>query len=494
MFYGLEDLGQDGTPLYGNRANPVSHPNQMAVVARLQGIQPPALAGCRVLELGCANGGNLLPLAESMPDSDFLGVDRALRPVDDAGRIGSKLGIENVQFACESFENLDASIGQFDYVLCHGVFCWTTPNVQEHILRICRDLLKPNGLAHIHLNVVPGSWLGDFFRAYLQTNQDRSKAPLEQVTDARRDLEFMSKAFVGNSKNHTATIRAAAARLLQITDVDLFHAYLGVKNYPIPFMDFLAQAREHGLTYIADLAPSFQLRQSTSVTWSEYLPRDSDQREQTLDYLENRGTRHCLIGRAPELAPTITPPGVSGNIDDFYVVGYPHPVDPPKDAPPNAFAFQSEFGRSAVTKDPRVAVILNAMGDQKTPITVGQLKALANQETLPDTLKINSIEEELVALAAGRFLQLSVAMPKFTANATHPKTTAFSRYQLDATNGLTTTLRHEVVKLSEQDQTIFQLLDGRNSAASVATAVGMPEVDILKAFERMSKIGLFLAT
>ena len=36
-----------------------------------------AVASCRVLELGCAAGGNLLPMAASLPDSEFVGIDIA---------------------------------------------------------------------------------------------------------------------------------------------------------------------------------------------------------------------------------------------------------------------------------------------------------------------------------------------------------------------------------------------------------------------------------
>jgi len=46
-----------------------SHPNRMATQARLYGLNPPPIRRCRVLELGCADGGNLLPMAVALPDS-----------------------------------------------------------------------------------------------------------------------------------------------------------------------------------------------------------------------------------------------------------------------------------------------------------------------------------------------------------------------------------------------------------------------------------------
>lgn len=63
---------------------PHSHPERLATVAALFGMQPPPVESCRVLELGCASGGNLIPMAESLPGSRFLGIDLSRRQVADA--------------------------------------------------------------------------------------------------------------------------------------------------------------------------------------------------------------------------------------------------------------------------------------------------------------------------------------------------------------------------------------------------------------------------
>jgi hypothetical protein len=40
-----------------------THPDRLATCARLLGMDPAPVEHCRVLELGCASGGNLLPMA-----------------------------------------------------------------------------------------------------------------------------------------------------------------------------------------------------------------------------------------------------------------------------------------------------------------------------------------------------------------------------------------------------------------------------------------------
>src|SRR5262249_10589850 len=44
-----------------------THPDRLATVATLFGMRPAPVDRCRVLELGCAAGGNLIPMALALP-------------------------------------------------------------------------------------------------------------------------------------------------------------------------------------------------------------------------------------------------------------------------------------------------------------------------------------------------------------------------------------------------------------------------------------------
>src|SRR5579875_368864 len=60
---------------------PESHPDRLATIATLFGMTPPLLESCRILELGCGDGSNLIPMAFGLPQSQWLGVDLAERPI-----------------------------------------------------------------------------------------------------------------------------------------------------------------------------------------------------------------------------------------------------------------------------------------------------------------------------------------------------------------------------------------------------------------------------
>ncbi|MEO1266849.1 MAG: hypothetical protein AAFX99_02060, partial [Myxococcota bacterium] len=58
---------------YPSYAYHQTHPHQLAATARLLGLRPAPVEHCRVLEIGCGSGGNLLPMAVHHPQSTFLG-------------------------------------------------------------------------------------------------------------------------------------------------------------------------------------------------------------------------------------------------------------------------------------------------------------------------------------------------------------------------------------------------------------------------------------
>src|SRR5690349_17016000 len=70
----------DAVP-YSVGAFPQTHPDRLATIATLFGMRPALPQGCRVLELGCASGGNLIPMAWAMPESTFVGVDLSARQI-----------------------------------------------------------------------------------------------------------------------------------------------------------------------------------------------------------------------------------------------------------------------------------------------------------------------------------------------------------------------------------------------------------------------------
>jgi methylase of polypeptide subunit release factors len=80
-------LNQYDQVTYRGGAFPLTHPAHLAALGSLRGIRPPGPAGCRVLELGCGDGANLVPMAYSMPFAELTGVDLSARAIERPARL-----------------------------------------------------------------------------------------------------------------------------------------------------------------------------------------------------------------------------------------------------------------------------------------------------------------------------------------------------------------------------------------------------------------------
>ena len=126
-----------------------SAPERLALAAVLHG--GPRLGvdrAYRVLELGCGNGANLLPLAAYRPQAEFVGLDNAASQVAIARERQSQLGLENIEFVradfCRASEHLS---GRFDFILAHGVFSWVPLATRDAILSELGLCAVPEGRA-----------------------------------------------------------------------------------------------------------------------------------------------------------------------------------------------------------------------------------------------------------------------------------------------------------------------------------------------------------
>jgi len=117
---------------------------------------PPDIRKCRVLELACADGSNLIPMACALPESVFLGIDLSQRQVKAGQQTIAALGLTNIELRPLDIREVDESFGTFDYIIAHGIYSWVPADVQDRILEICRERLSENGVAYISYNTNPG--------------------------------------------------------------------------------------------------------------------------------------------------------------------------------------------------------------------------------------------------------------------------------------------------------------------------------------------------
>ena len=122
-----------------------THPDRLAAIARFFGMKPAPVAACRVLEIGCGNGANLIPLAYYLPESRFTGIDLAAAPIAAACAMAGELGLSNIDLSVADLRDLGPEMGEFDYIFAHGLYSWIPAEVRDRLLAVCRERLAPRG-------------------------------------------------------------------------------------------------------------------------------------------------------------------------------------------------------------------------------------------------------------------------------------------------------------------------------------------------------------
>src|SRR5947209_647058 len=107
---------------YPSYVYPQTHPDRLATLATLFGMTPAPVQNCRVLELGCGAGGNLIPMAFELRSSNFFGIDLAQSALVAGRRMIDSLGLRNIQLEQLDVMALSSELGKFDYIIAHGLF------------------------------------------------------------------------------------------------------------------------------------------------------------------------------------------------------------------------------------------------------------------------------------------------------------------------------------------------------------------------------------
>ena len=131
---------------YESHPYPQTHPSRLFTIATLFGLSPPPVENARVLELGCAAGGNIIPMAEAFPNATFVGIDLSARQVADGQKTIADAGLTNVTLRHANILDLEPDSGPLDYILCHGVFSWVPDTVRDKIFSLAAGHLAPPAL------------------------------------------------------------------------------------------------------------------------------------------------------------------------------------------------------------------------------------------------------------------------------------------------------------------------------------------------------------
>src|SRR5688572_435807 len=278
-----------------------SHPRRLQAVAHVMGGLATAPPGqCRVLELGCAVGGNIVPMAYGLPSSRFIGIDLSAPQIAKAKSFAEAVGAtKNLELHATSIMDVMPEWGTFDYIICHGVYSWVPPDVQDKCLRICGEQLSDRGVAYVSFNVLPGWHSRTPVRDAMLFHTDHVADPLERAR-AGRDFILALAESPSMPPHLLAMLQAELQYLRGKSESYILHEYLEPLNEPLYFRDFAARTAKHGLQYVGDATTNAALDASRPPArqWRDAAGGDSVRAEQYADFATGRTFRRALLSKS----------------------------------------------------------------------------------------------------------------------------------------------------------------------------------------------------
>ena len=458
---------------YTGRPYPDSHPERLATMATLLGLRPAPVERCRVLEVACGDGANLVPMAAELPGSEFVGFDLAGQPVEAGRRLAAEAGLANVSLSQLDLADFPADAGQFDYILAHGLYSWIPPAAREQLLALIARHLAPRGVAFVSYNVYPGCYVRRMVWEMLRFHTEQLPEPAQRISEARALAQLLAEGHALDDA-YSSLLKSELARFSGRDTSFLFHDDLAEVNDPCWFHEFVAHAERHRLQFLCEaemVATSYLGIAPTARRVLEEL--EPLAREQYLDFAKCRRFRQTLLCREDlPLERRIE----AGRMADFRFLSRRRGAAEEKSS--TAAPVEGEEGAARAILDALDAAEPNAL-------SVDDLAA-----RLP-RLERGYLHRLCLAAAQAGAVQLHVHAPNLaTSLGNRPRASAVARVQA-ARGKAVTNLRHFQVDLDDAlALKMLPFLDGTRDGAAVAKAVGAPRTEVDARLQHLGRLGL----
>jgi methyltransferase-like protein/2-polyprenyl-3-methyl-5-hydroxy-6-metoxy-1,4-benzoquinol methylase len=455
-----------------------THPDRLATMATLFGMKPAPAEKCRVLELGCFDGVNLISLAVGLPQSEFVGVDLAGTAIARGNALIKDLELKNVTLRHLDMMEMAPDYGQFDYIIVHGIFAWVPQPVCDQILAICKNSLAPQGVAYISYNAMPGCHSRIMLREMVSFHNRDFRDPKQQMNQALVLLKLLSNSVINGAELHMQLVRGEYDRWSARAPEAFYHDELAEVFNPLYFHQFMDQARKHELQFLAEADYFDMIPHGFSVNAVEVLDRikgDIVLREQYMDFMRGRQFRKTLLCHPDvSLNREIKPE----TLRSFYISTVAKTASSaPNFEPGFKETFESEQGGKIVTADPLARAMfwrLVEAGPERFafPRLVEEVEQRAREQygfiPKPDQDVPADIAEFIWISYGAGLLDLHRYVPPFVVKVSDkPLASPLARWQARRSN-VVATLHHRTFKLANAIQRgLLALSDGKRDRAAL---------------------------
>lgn len=446
---------------YGN-----THTDQLAVMATLYGLRPAPVENCRVLEIACNEGANLIPMAYAIPGSSFTGFDLAPECVARGQRRIEALGLKNIRLFQADLLEIGDDFGEFDYVIAHGLYAWVPGPVRDRLLAFCGEHLAENGVAFISYNALPGSYLRRMTREMMLAG---TQGIDDSDAKVRAGVDFLGAVAAVRPEGdlYRALLEEQHKRLRDKRPHVLFHDDFSPAYHPVYFSEFVAHAAQHGLQYLSESVlpppddPCFkpQFQKTIQSASSDLLAQ-----EQMLDYARMRMYRETLLCRGHHKLQRRFPPAFFDRLR-FASTAISEPAESES---ARFFRLQGEAKLHCV-QPATIAVMERLIAAWPHTVPYEEVAAILKGHGLSEPDKMAML---LLQMAIAHMIELHTWTPPLAQGVSEkPRATATSRLDA-AVHDSTSTLWHTQVDLTDTvGRYCLQLLDGTHDRATLLAAL-----------------------
>jgi SAM-dependent methyltransferase len=451
---------------YPGFAFPNTHPAHLAAQATLHGLTPAPVHNCRVLEIGCGEGANLIPMAYAIPGAQFIGFDLAHLPIERGQQRVRELALSNIRLFEADILTVSPELGQFDYIIAHGIYSWVPEPVRNRLIALCAELLAPNGIAFISYNALPGCHLRRIVRDAMFFRTEGIENPDERVTTGIEFLQLLHQVR-GVDDAYAKLLLLQFEYLSEREPHATAHDELNEFYHPVTFLDFARHARTHGLEYLCESAlppPTDSVyRTEIHAVLEPTAGPDPLRQEQMLDYIRGRIYRESLVCHSG-LAHSYDP-------DPAHLTGllFASPATSASLETPGAVRFTLPRGEHTDIQHPAAIAVLRAL-EAAWPLALSleEVHKTAGSVFAPDETGLRL----LLRLTISRLVELRAWNPPAARTiSTHPRASASARQEA-LTHPRTSTLLHTTALLEDPRLCMLLcLLDGTRDRAALADAM-----------------------
>jgi methyltransferase-like protein/cyclopropane fatty-acyl-phospholipid synthase-like methyltransferase len=449
-----------------------TQPEQLYTIAKLFDLSAPNFAKARVLELGCASGGNIIPIASRFPKSQCVGVDLSIKQIHAGQAIVDDLALQNIQLIHASITEINEAYGQFDYIICHGIFSWVAQDIRDKIFEICQSRLSPQGIAYISYNTLPGWNMIRSIREMMRFHVQGMSCAQTKASQARALLKFLGEGLANEDSAYAKCLQYEIKLLDLQADSYLLHDHLEEINEPTYFYQFVEQARKFNLNYLADQPLSLMYPGNLPQKFAEEISKITDivRLNQYMDFVRNQRFRSTLLCHANlEINRQLSP----SSITKFYLTYTGKPVQLPQQyTSDEALQFigpsitltathpVAKYAMALLQKNAAKPMAFSELCQQVVTYFAEQYSESQISEYL-----INQLN--LLRLALGGLIHLHSCPGHYTQTVSaYPKGFGLGVRQASEQPWVTN-LRHSVIQLTAFEKMLLKCLDGKQSLAQL---------------------------